>query len=378
MTAEHVNSRSVLPALPDAPGAGAEPAPPPAVTSQPLDLTAMDAHSVRLLLTGGSVVDWRRLAFESPDEVARFLEVNGYSLGDPDEMARFWALHARAVGYVGRTFDVTIPERVRHPASAPDLFLAASGPEGVLQRTACVVLKIMHVLNHLEARRLAYLLSVSERELFEAAARRFGAHIARMREGGLPLLGYEQSTKSEHSLITKLLSKPRVTAAQIFDKLRFRLITRERDDLVPVMVWLTRHLLPFSQVIPGESHNTILDEAELTHALAPHGDLSEVLAPRAGQSVVAPSNPATARDFGMINFVVDLPIRVRSLCPASELEHLSTLGHLVFVTLELQLFDRETFRRNTKGDANHDAYKNRQRLVVAQRLWGEDAPDLKA
>ena len=88
-------------------------------------------------------------------------------------------------------------------------------------------------------------------------------------------------------------------------------------------------------------------------------------------------NPATASSFETINFVVDLPVRVGHLCPREELDRYEHLGLLVFVTVEIQLFDEATFDRNAIGESSHAAYKRRQLDAVATRLWGADAPALR-
>ena len=42
---------------------------------RPLNLSLMDVEAVRLLLSGGSIVDWQRMAFESLDDVDKFLQM---------------------------------------------------------------------------------------------------------------------------------------------------------------------------------------------------------------------------------------------------------------------------------------------------------------
>ena len=333
--------------------------------------TDLDLQALRLLLSGGSVVDWRRLSFREPHEVAEFLAANGYDVDNSIEMGRLVALHRRALDYLEQTYELVIPERVRAPEDVSELFLIASGVDAdeSEQQAACAVLKVVHVLNHLEARRLVHHLSLSERALFLAAADKVDALIDEMRGAGFGICEYEPSTKTDHSLITKLISKPRVTAAQIFDKLRFRLVTESREDLLPVVRWLLRQLFPFNHVIAGESHNTILTEDELRDCLEPKPSPEE-----GGRHDLfggyQPSNPATSPSFRMINFVVDLPVRINRLCTPAELVRLSHLGHLVHVTLEFQLFDRATLLANEAGEGNHGAYKQRQLNLVSERLWG--------
>ena len=236
---------------------------------------------------------------------------------------------------------------------------------------------MMHVINHLEAKKLSYHLAVSEHALFKAANRKVDECVEAMLADGLGVSRYEPSTKTEHSLYTKLISKPQVTAAQIFDKLRFRLTLHSRHDIVPVIQWLTRHLFPYNHVVAGETHNTILNEEEIFRVL--DANLDEPLPSWKDETELdpVPFNPATSRHFRMVSFVVELPVRIERLCEEVAREHFSHLGHLVLVTLEFQVFDEETLETNRRGEANHDAYKNRQLAVIAQRLWGRPAPPIR-
>ena len=331
----------------------------------------VDVQAVRLLLNGGSVVDWRRLLFRERSEVVGFLSVNGYDVSSPVEMERLSELHARALDYVEATYALTLPDVIRAPADPCDLFLAASGVAASRseQRAACTVLKVMHVINHLEARRLVHHLSLSERDLFLAAATKVDEVIRSLHDAGMAIREYVPSTKTDHSLITKLISKPRVTAAQIFDKLRFRLVTERREDLIHVAQWLLRHLFPFNHVIAGESHNTILSPGELLEML--EGRMERPLPSWVSKDVEeSRENPASSPSFRMINFVVDLPVRIERLCPPEDLQRLQHLGHLVHVTFEFQLFDQATVEASESGAGNHSAYKQRQLKLVSERLWG--------
>ena len=69
-------------------------------------LGPLDVQAVRLLLTGGSVVDWRRLLFRDRSEVVGFLAVNGYDVTCPAEMSRLAALHDRALSYLEETYEL--------------------------------------------------------------------------------------------------------------------------------------------------------------------------------------------------------------------------------------------------------------------------------
>ena len=66
--------------------------------------------------------------------------------------------------------------------------------------------------------------------------------------------------------------------------------------------------------------------------------------------------------------MADVPIRVpphilETAPPGSE-----TLGPVVYVLCEFQLLDADSEAHNEAGDANHEAYKQRQREAVVARL----------
>ena len=85
----------------------------------------------------------------------------------------------------------------------------------------------------------------------KARARRVSSVVQEMSTKGIPLVEFALSFKSRDSLITKLLAKKDTVAAQVYDKIRFRIVTRSEEDVVPMVNFLQHHLFPFNFVIPG-------------------------------------------------------------------------------------------------------------------------------
>lgn len=327
------------------------------------DVTIGDLTEVRELLRGGSVVDWVQVYFSSIPGVDEFLKVYGFDPDNVVEMERLNTLHRQAVSYITESLGLSLPSTLTRPAQVQKLFLYASS-SGPYRMKACTVLKVMHVLNHLDARQLVYNLNISERELFARLEKRVSATVMQMVDAGFDIDEYVPSQKTKESLITKTLSKERGTAARVFDRIRFRIIANHRKDLVPVLLYLKKHLLPFSCLIPGESNNT----------LAPFSDLvSEALGVEINLDTSGVDrhrfNPFSHRDFRVISFVVDIPVHVEDLMQAAGLVHLSRFGHQVFIPTEFQLFDKATHFLNESGPAAHSQYKDRQVREVISRLF---------
>lgn len=337
------------------------------------DLELSDVQAIGMLLRGTSVIDWQRLAYADHAEVDRFLRINEFDPESDEEMERLEEIRADAVDYLTRVYTMAIPDEVAEGVAARDLFLMASS-QGPHQKWACVVLKVMHILHHINGRAALLRLSVSDDFIFREIELKVVQVVEQLRAAGAPIAEFEWSRKPRDSQITKLMAKRSTLAANIYDKLRFRLIVPTFADLVPTLTTLTRHLVPFNYVVPGESVNQLVD-LEATLATNPHA--KEVLeqAPRAlrDSSTTPPFNEFSSPEYRIINFVADLPLRLERLMPKTEIP--PDLSHIVFVLTEFQVADKETAIQNESGARSHEAYKARQHERVRMRLFRtEDDP----
>ena len=326
---------------------------------------------LRLLLRGGSVIDWRRLDFTEPEEVTRFLALNLFDLDDPRDEARLRNILAQAVEYLRTEFGYRVAPAVAHADDVRHLFLLASGAREPVRyrRIACVVLKVMHVIHHLEARELLFRTAIREADLAERAHRRIMAEAERMKAAGI-VGEFRGNVKSRSSLVTKLLAKKESVAAQIFDRVRYRVVT-ERPDQIASVVWhLTQHLFPFNYAVPGQTQNSLVRFGDLL-ALHPSGAVHAAqlqLPPDLERTdPAAHRNEFSGKEFRILNFVVDLPVRVDELLPKLG-PMADELGRVVFTLVEFQVVDAATAVKNDQGDASHERYKRRQLKRVLRRL----------
>lgn len=335
--------------------------------STPELLSLQDVEAVRLMLAGGSVIDWQRLAYEDLDQVDRFLSLLLIDTTDPDDRARLRYVYNEAVSYLEEHLNLRFPAALRDPGDVRQVFLWAS-QYGGFRRTqilSCVVLKLMHVIHHLEAADLKFKTPISEERFFELAQARILRQARDMQEDGLPVVSFYGSRKSRSSVITKLIAKKENLAATIFDKLRFRIVVEKPEHLAPTLSWLKNHVFAFNYTIPGQSHNNLLDPETLETWMDP------VEAVRAQHQPDAPHLDATGKNefsgstYRMINFIVDYPVKVPGVSSGTQSFE---LGKVVFVMVEFQLLDEETARLNEAGENAHALYKDRQHEVVARRL----------
>lgn len=333
-----------------------------------------ELERIRLILRGGSVIDWRRLHFKTREEVDRFLRLCELDVNDPLDEAWIRTALADAVDYLRKTFNYRVTDAVANPEQVQDLFLLASGVKEPrrYRRIACIVLKVMHVIQHIEGHELLRHLSVPEAELAELATRKVLSIADEMHRKGIPVAEFADSIKTRESVITKLVAKKETVAAQIYDKTRFRIITRSREDILPVLYYLTQRLFPFNFVVPGQTENSLLPFksvlAEHPHFQQFVEDLHLDASYEEKERARGSSNEFSGDTYQVLNFVVDLPLRMDSHLPPPELDRRPSKCRTGFALVEFQIVDDKTAMVNELGENSHEKYKKRQKLKVLRRL----------
>jgi uncharacterized protein (TIGR04552 family) len=336
---------------------------------RPLDKFRLgDLEAVRLVLRGGSVIDWHRLNFGSRDEAIEFVRSQEFDPNNAADQRRMEELKDEAIGYLRRNFDFPIPKPVAN-LDMLGLLMLASG-RGHRQLCACTILKVMHIIHHLAGRELLFMLPISDQEVFNLVEEKVYRVIGGMLAHGFPILEFIGGRKNKDALYTKLLSKSENIAANIYDKVRFRIVTRSPDDIFPVVNYMLRHIFPFNYVIPSQSTNTLFHFRayceQHPHLRVLFKDLQ--MHPDLENGLTNVQNRFTAENYQVVHFVVDMPVHLTKEMAVQAPAAARSLGQVVFVQTEFQIIDRLTEQRNELGEASHAAYKVRQKQAVMRRL----------
>src|SRR5438874_1514428 len=182
---------------------------------------------------------------------------------------------------------------------------------------------------------------VSEGELCDLVTHRVDSAIDQLRREGLPIKAAAGSVKTRHSVITKLLAKKETLAAQIYDRVRYRVVTADREHVLPVLVRLCDLLIPFNFVVPGQTQNTLLSFRKLIHdwpdlkALAPEllGGLHLEDHDRR-EADPSRADEVSGDSYKVVDFVCDLPVHLpqRAIEPAD--------GRIAYSMVALQALAR--------------------------------------
>jgi uncharacterized protein (TIGR04552 family) len=331
------------------------------------EFTLADLEAIRLILRGDSIIDWRRLAFAHDGEVREYLASQELRWDDAADQARMEHVKNESIAYLRRQYDYPIPRPVER-ATVPELLMLASG-KGHRAMCACTILKCMHIIHHLDGRELLFLLPMSDQEVFHIVEEKVYRVIGGMLAGGFPIIEFVGGRKNKDSLVTKLMSKQETIAAQIFDKLRFRIVTRTREDIFPILQYLTKRLFPFNYVVPGQSINSVFGFKSYCEKTSLKTLVPQLQSHDAVNDDYTPSdNQFSADTYRIIHFVVDMPVRlpkrILDRAPPSAAE----FGQVIFVICEFQIVDRDTETHNELGEASHAKYKERQKKAVMRRL----------
>lgn len=335
-----------------------------------------DLDTMRLLLRGSSVVDWYRLQFKTRAEVDAFLRVNELDPESPKDLQRLQEIHHHAMEYLAQHLRYRVPDSVAKAEDVRVLFEYASGLKG--RRTdrffACLALKVMHIVQHLDSHELLSMLPISHAEIAILMQAKIERVVRGLLERQFPIVEFSGNTKAPYSVLTKLLAKKDTQAAQMFDKLRFRFTVERLEDMAPLLLALTRELMPFNYLVPNQAENTLVD---IDRLLTRSGNLSAIRAmedPDSDLNEEANSdanwirkNEFSGPDYRVVNFVADVPLRLDRVLSFTN-PRLKGLGGIVFVMVEFQVVDRMTAEANETGDNKHSLYKSRQRMKVKERL----------
>ena len=332
-------------------------------------LSLSDLETVRLILAGNSIIDWNRANFRSIEEAERFLALHHFSFSNPNDVRRLKFLRDSAIAYLEDQFQLRFSDDIKFAQDIRSIFVMASQTGGFRRRQilCCVILKLMHVLQHLDAAELYHQIPLAEADLLELAAQKIDKAGRDIRAAGLPIVSFYGNKKARNSIITKLLAKTDNIAATVFDKLRYRIVTEKPEDILPTLVWLSRNLFPFNYVIPSESHNNLMSLADMAQKTVYSNIFSSLESNGIEQdeALEREENTFSGANYRIINFIVDVPVRIDHIIQSPQYR---TLGHVLYVMVEFQILDQETAIQNEQGDSAHHLYKQRQIEQVRMRL----------
>ncbi|MCZ4279578.1 TIGR04552 family protein [Kiloniella laminariae] len=328
--------------------------------------------SIRTVLQGQSIIDSPRLQVQSPEEAEAFLECYGFDYNQDEDRREIEAIRQEAIGFIEEVLleeGEEMPPEVRNQENLLKLLLWVSSPEATPRsRWSCVVLRVMHTFAHCGS----YFNERYHDQIKEQIFGRFEQHIRQTSNGtflgDIELVVYEsRSSKSRRSAVLKLLHKAENVAADIFDWLGIRIVTRDPLDALRVLCYLRQNnIVMFANIKPSRSRNSLIDVEWMEERWKDVEDFSQLTADL--EKIKSPDDAKRLTDnsfSGSSYKALQFTCRQRIKLQEGEGKQIR-----FYFPFEIQILDEASYLSNHSGAASHAQYKQRQVQAVRRRVLG--------
>ncbi len=343
----------------------------------------------RHVLLGESLIDSLGCFFDSRKAVDEFLQINEFDWNDSRDQKRLLSIHNEAVSYVEALLKRPLDPSVSQPDDVRDIFLLGSSEvtsepikldsfppqvELPIAKQACVLTKVMNTILHINGHELLYTCPISRRQLAQKVDDKIGGKLSQLKSNGFPLIAFEGGRKPKESLITKLLCKRTTVASRINDRLRYQIIVAEKTDVLKLVAELFTSVLPFNFLLPGSTINQLIDINLVTSQKEVVSQKARDMAHSIARSVshLFPHSTEemdySGKDYNVLKFVVDVPVRLDKHIAKSGEVHTNELGIIVYSLAEFTIIDQATRQNNEQGENAHPEYKGRQKMGALKRM----------
>jgi len=326
------------------------------------NLTERKLNILRLVLEGKSIIDWDRMYFETREDVVKHLLVNEYNINQKTDSKRLSFIYNNSIDYLKNVYEIDVPGHF-YEKDIIDCFLLASDPsKGRDFDIALAITKVMNIITHVDSQELISKLPIESKILINKVKKRVLKQIDYMQESDLfPNFTFEWSVKTRESVISKFLTKKQGFQARIFDRVRFRIVTDEKKDILPILYHLFGNLFSINNLIPDETKNTLI-------TINKDFDINDVNSIIVDKTDGKKDNQFSGKSYRVLNFIIDIPIRVDDIMVLPNDISFSNYAYKLYILTEVQILDKTTADNNEKGENSHDSYKKRQKKATLKRI----------
>ena len=353
--------------------------------------TSVDSQILEVVLGSRYTIDLPKMNITDRDEAIQFIFTYGYDISHYKDSENLWRTHRLSVEILEEEIldmDEELPKEVRNREELQDitklLLIASQDKDEKLQRYACAILRVMHIIIQLEND----LFTSFTDDIKYQILRPIQEHIFKGQKGRvflgeskeIELIGFSiKPLKQTKSGVIKLLAKDDVLAMTLLDRVGVRIITKTVYDIFKVVTYLIENnVLSFphtlggqvkNMICPVEVYNEVKEKVDLTSKdeESTEEKINKLLeekiqAWRAKGESFTTNNKFTAKEFKFLKFISRRFLKIDRGPEKAPLNF--------FYPFEIQIIDEETHKANEQSDASHAAYKERQRRVARRRVLG--------
>lgn len=360
---------------------------------------SFDWDMMDVIIGGKSSVDLSRLTIKSYTEADSFLDLYGYDLTKETIKKEVTDIFKEAISFVEnvlipepvtREVNLFIPEEIKNEDDIRNLLLIASDYSNRLQPWACVVLRIMHTISHVNNDISLKFFPEIQRQILDKvwtaiSINSKGEKFFGDEEDGIKIVDIDIKAKKErNSTILKLLHKIENVAADVFDQIGVRIITYDKVDALLVIRHLRKNgILDAFNVKPSRSINRLVDmkafkkilnyqKERLKAGLITKQEFENIIRQESEREAnitgerVSSVNPYTNTEYKSIQFTCRQMIRMKY--PFDFENPLKGENFCFFFPYEMQIVDIKTHEENQSGKASHEKYKEKQLISARKRV----------
>ena len=378
-----------------------------------------DWPPIRVALEGQSYIDLPKLNVQSRAEARQFLLAYGYDLDDPLVREEVWRIYFESVSFIREQIldpGEQLPQELlrRGPSSDIEKLLVMASNGAADARWACAILRVMHIISHLDNDVRLENFQYARAQIFE----RFDDYIQpitprrwKFGKGSnyVPLVRYiKKERKDRNSTLIKLLSKPRASVEDIYDRIGFRFVTETRLDAFRLMqILFDLGVVSAPNIHPGRSVNSLLPVEviqQMVDSTRDHlkaGRISQRNSLRRLQRLEEINfdptsgvrNPFSSYWYRAMQFtcrqLITAPdptfkfwtelkkdlTKVKGLSAALKTVPIMLREKKTFYyPFEIQIMDKPSYIESIGGRSRHREYKSRQRAMARNRILRDILP----
>lgn len=370
-------------------------------TKHIFDKYSFDWDMMDVIIGGRSSIDLSRLTLHTFEEADAFLSLYGYDLRKDSIKKEVKDIFREAINFienflipdpVTKEVNLYLPEDLKNEEDIRNILLIASDYSNRLQAWACVILRIMHTISHVNNDISLKFFPEIQRQILDnvwtsISINSKGEKFFGEEDNGIKIFDIDIKAKKErNSTILKLLHKVENVAADVFDQIGVRIITYDKVDALLVLRYLRKNgVLDFFNVKPSRSINRLIDMKIFKKILNYHKErLKQGLITKEEFEIIIRQesereanitqqqnnvNPYTHNEYKSIQFTCRQMIRMKY---PFDYENPS-LGEnfCFFFPYEMQIVDIKTHEENKSGKASHEKYKEKQLISARRRVLGK-------
>ncbi len=342
-------------------------------------------------------LDLPQLQIQDRDQAALFIRTYGYEITRKQDEEKLWRYFAEAIEFLESDIlhdGEKIPDSLKTREELEDitklLVIASVKQTGDSeaqtleslspQRWACAILRVMHVLVHLDndlftsfTDDIKYqILKPIQDHIYYVEQKTFLGKD----DEAIELVAYsEKPFKHTGSAAIKILTRKNTLAMTLLDRVGMRFVTKNVVDIFRVIQYLVdKHLISYPHVISSQSKNTICSAKTFTEVMEKHVSKEGVFDAEAIEAMLQEEmrslnlqvdpekNPYSSSEFKFLKFINRQFLRINIGEGKSPLTF--------FFPFEVQILDQNTFDQNESGQAAHKDYKQRQKESARRRIFG--------